>query len=154
MYPTFYSKLYVDLRDGLAATAIAARTANQGVWDQDATLPGFRLNSRRQLTDELVILPKLFPRLAEYLSLEDSGKVSLAGFPAFLAAHNDRLFTVPAARPPPSTRWSPAAARACSSPSRPNKSSSRKADCPFDRAGVETEPSGAPRPASSHKSLK
>jgi hypothetical protein len=43
-----------------------------------------------------VILPKLFRRLAEYLSLDETGKVSLAGFPAFLAAHNDRLFTVPA----------------------------------------------------------
>jgi protein-disulfide isomerase-like protein with CxxC motif len=43
-----------------------------------------------------VILPKLFRRLAEYLSLDEIGKVSLAGFPAFLAAHDDRLFTVPA----------------------------------------------------------
>ena len=96
MYPTFYSKLYVDLRDELAATAVAARTANKGVWDQDATLPGFRLSSRRQLTDQLVILPKLLRRLAEYLTLDESGKVSLAAFPAFLAAHHDHLFTVPA----------------------------------------------------------
>lgn len=54
------------------------------------------LRSRAQLTDQLVILPKLFRRLAEYLALDETGKVSLAGFPAFLAAHNDRLFTVPA----------------------------------------------------------
>ncbi|MGI3785732.1 MAG: hypothetical protein ACRYG2_33720, partial [Janthinobacterium lividum] len=32
----------------------------------------------------------------EYLTLDDTGGVSLTGFPAFLAAHNDRLFTVPA----------------------------------------------------------
>jgi hypothetical protein len=44
----------------------------------------------------VVLLPKLFRRLAEYLSLDDTGKVSLAGFPAFLAAHGDQLFTVPA----------------------------------------------------------
>jgi hypothetical protein len=42
------------------------------------------------------ILPKLFRRLAEHLALDETGKVNLAGFPAFLAAHNDRLFTVPA----------------------------------------------------------
>lgn len=87
--------MYVDLRDDLAAAAVAARTAGTGVWAQDATLPGFRLVSRAQLTEDLVILPKLFRRLAEYLSLDETGKVSLAGFPAFLAAHDDRLFTVP-----------------------------------------------------------
>ena len=41
-------------------------------------------------------MPKLFRRLAEYLTLDETGKVSLTGFPAFLAAHDDRLFTVPA----------------------------------------------------------
>lgn len=96
MYPTFYSKLYVDLRDELSATAVAARSAGKGVWAHDATLSGFSLRSRSQLTDDLVILPKLFRRLAEYLTLDDTGRVSLTRFPAFLAAHNDRLFTVPA----------------------------------------------------------
>lgn len=96
VYPTFYSKLYVDLRDELAKTAIAARSANKGIWAQDATLTGFTLRSRAQLTDELVILPKLFRRLAEYLSLDETGSVKLTRFHAFLAAHNDRLFTVPA----------------------------------------------------------
>jgi len=96
VYPTFYSKLYVDLREHLAAAAVTARDAGKGVWEQDATLGGFRLQSRTQLSEELVILPKLFRRLAEYLTLEETGKVNLAGLPAFLAAHDDRLFTVPA----------------------------------------------------------
>jgi endonuclease YncB( thermonuclease family) len=95
-YPTFYSKLYVDLRNALAEAAVAARDAGQGVWEHDGTLPGFRLRSRTQLTDELVILPKLFRRLAEYLTLDEPTNVSLAGFPAFLKADNDQLFTVPA----------------------------------------------------------
>src|SRR3954468_7173200 len=82
VYPTFYSKLYVDLREDLAAAAVAARTAGNGVWAQDATLTGVRLQFRTQLSEELVILPKLFRRLAEYLSLDDTGKVNLAGFPA------------------------------------------------------------------------
>ena len=42
-----------------------------------------------------MILPKLFRRLAEYLT-DAAGSVSLAGFPAFLEAHgDDRLYTVP-----------------------------------------------------------
>ena len=95
-YPTFYSKLYVDLRTALAEAAIAARQAGKGVWEHDGTLPGFRLRSRGQLTDQLVILPKLFRRLAEYLTLDAPKNVSLAGFPAFLQAGNDQLYTVPA----------------------------------------------------------
>jgi hypothetical protein len=75
---------------------VTARTAKKGVWAQDATLTGFRLVSRTQLTDRLVIVPKLFRRLAEYLSLDEAGTVNLAGFPAFLAVQNDRLFTVTA----------------------------------------------------------
>ena len=96
VYPTFYAMLYVDLRDDLAATAVAARAQKAGVWARDVTLEGFRLSSRTQLMDDLVILPKLFRRLAEYLALDETGTVSLAGFPAFLAAYGDRLFTVPA----------------------------------------------------------
>ncbi len=96
VYPTFYSKLYVDLREALAKTADTARRDRLGVWAHDVTLPGFELLSREQLEDELVVLPKLFRRLAEFLSLDESGSASLRGFRAFLAQHDDRLFTVPA----------------------------------------------------------
>lgn len=96
VYPTFYSKLYFDLRSDLAATSVGARTAKKGVWEHDATLPGFTLASRTQLEDDLVILPKLFRRLADYLTLDEPSSVDLAGLPAFLAARDDRLFTVPA----------------------------------------------------------
>lgn len=58
VYPTFYSQLYYDLRGELAATAVEAREAGRGVWAQDATLPGFTLTSRDQLSDEGVLLPK------------------------------------------------------------------------------------------------
>jgi endonuclease YncB( thermonuclease family) len=95
-YPTFYSKLYVDLRADLAATAVAARDAQRGVWAQDATLGGFALKSREQLQDEVVVLPKIFRRLAEYLTLDEPSSVDLGGFGAFLDAQKDLLFTVPA----------------------------------------------------------
>jgi hypothetical protein len=96
VYPTFYSKLYVDLREALAKEADRARAAHQGIWAQDVTHHGFDLTSRDQLENELVILPKLFRRLAEFLSLDETGSASLTGFRAFLAQHDDRLFTVPA----------------------------------------------------------
>ena len=43
-----------------------------------------------------MILPKLFRRLAEYLTLDNSGGVDLTGFLGFLQAKADRLFTIPA----------------------------------------------------------
>lgn len=95
VYPTYYSKLYVDLRAELTAAAGAARSAAQGVWANDVTTSGFELHDRSQLQEELVILPKLFRRLADYLSLDGTGGVDLSGFAAFLGARNDLLFTVP-----------------------------------------------------------
>jgi endonuclease YncB( thermonuclease family) len=95
VYPTFYSKLYVDLRTDLVATAVAARDSGTGIWAQDATQNGFDVESREQLQEQLVILPKLFRRLADYLTLDEPTTVDLAGLPAFLEAKDDQLFTVP-----------------------------------------------------------
>jgi endonuclease YncB( thermonuclease family) len=95
VYPTFYSLLYVDLRQAMADTAVAARESHTGVWKHDVTLRGFTLRSREQLRDELVILPKLFRRLVDYLALDESGGVSLTGFAHYLDTRDDRLFTVP-----------------------------------------------------------
>ena len=95
VYPTFYAKLYVDLRQAMSAAAVAARTARKGVWERDVTTSGFRLRTRSQLSDELVILPKLFRRLVDYLGLDEEGGVSLSGFAHYLDTRDDRLFTVP-----------------------------------------------------------
>lgn len=93
-YPTFYSLLYVDLRKAMADAAESARAGARCVWLKDVTTTGFELTSRDQLR-ELVILPKLFRRLVDYLDLDESGGVSLGGFAHFLDTRNDRLFTVP-----------------------------------------------------------
>ena len=95
VYPTFYSLLYPDLRQALADAAVAARGSGSGVWADDVTTSGFKLSSRKQLSDELVLLPKLFRRLADYLTLDETGGVSLSGFKAYLDTRDDRLFTVP-----------------------------------------------------------
>ena len=95
VFPTFYAQLYVELRAAMADVAGAARCGQTGVWAQDVTTAGFRLRSRAQLEDEVVVLPKLFRRLADYLALDETGGVDLAGFSRFLATRDDRLFTVP-----------------------------------------------------------
>jgi endonuclease YncB( thermonuclease family) len=92
-YPTYYSKLFPDLRNALTAAATQARTDQRGVWADDATTSGATIASLEALDDQLVILPKLFRRLVDYLALGD-GDISLAGFLAFLASRDDRLFVI------------------------------------------------------------
>lgn len=96
VYPTFYSRLFVDFREELAAVTVAARAATVGVWAHDETLSGATVRSATGLQDEVVLMPKLFRRLAEYLTDTGTAPVDLTGFTAFVAAHDDdRLYTVP-----------------------------------------------------------
>ncbi|WP_236809120.1 nuclease [Amycolatopsis albispora] len=94
-FPTFYSLLYVDLRQAMADAATAAREKKAGIWAHDVSTEGFRLTSRKQLQEEVVLLPKLFRRLVDYLGLDESGGVSLANFARYLDTRDDRLFTTP-----------------------------------------------------------
>jgi Staphylococcal nuclease homologue len=93
-YPTYYSKLFPDLRNALTAAANQARSDQRGVWADDATTSGAAITSLEALNDQVVILPKLFRRLVDYLAL-GAGDPSLAGFLAFLASRDDRLFVIP-----------------------------------------------------------
>ena len=93
-YPTFYTQLYVDLRNDLAEQAQAARAAGAGVFADDRTQSGVTVESLATLTDNAVILPKLFRRLAEYLQLSD-GDLSLAAFSEFVAQQADLVWIVP-----------------------------------------------------------
>jgi endonuclease YncB( thermonuclease family) len=92
-YPTYYSKLFVDLRAALNGAVEEARTAGRGVWPDDVTMKGVTVDSLATLTDVAVVLPKLFRRLVDYLSI-NNGDVSLAGLPAYLASRDDRLVVV------------------------------------------------------------
>ncbi len=86
----------IDGRGDAVQRSREAVDSKRGVWAEDATLAGLTLTSRAQLEDELVILSKLFRRLAEYLALDENpGSVSLDRFAGFLDAHADALFTVP-----------------------------------------------------------
>jgi endonuclease YncB( thermonuclease family) len=93
VYPTFYSKLYPELRVELTAAAQSARRSGTGVWASDATTSGATVTSLGDLNDHVVILPKLFRRLVDYLAL-GAGNVSLDRFTDFLASRDDRLFVI------------------------------------------------------------
>lgn len=92
-YPTFYRKLFPDLRTSMAEAAKAARAEQLGLWPKDVTQTGGRVARERSLSEDLVILPKLFRRLADYLALND-GDLSLDGFLDFLDQKDDRLFVL------------------------------------------------------------
>jgi endonuclease YncB( thermonuclease family) len=93
VYPTYYSKLFPDLRNALTAAADQARSDQAGVWVGDVTTTGAAVTSMEELDDRLVILPKLFRRLVDYLAL-GAGDISLDRFIGFLAARDDRLFVI------------------------------------------------------------
>lgn len=93
-YPTFYSKLYPDIRQELAVVTEKARKENKGLWALDKTNDGFVLEELATITDNVVILPKLYRRLLSYLAIND-GSVSLDGFLAYLKSTNDRIIILP-----------------------------------------------------------
>jgi endonuclease YncB( thermonuclease family) len=88
-YPTYYRALFPDLRKELTAAAKQARDNGLGVWARDATTTGFDVTGLDVLQDDILIVPKLFRRLVDYLHLGDS---SMAGFPAFLDQAGDKFF--------------------------------------------------------------
>lgn len=90
-YPTFYSGLPFHLRELLAEAAEKAKASAKGVWKVDRTLDGVKVMGMASLTDDrtgVVILPKLFRRLKDYLDFTGTAP-SLACFRAFLAGAQD-----------------------------------------------------------------
>lgn len=93
VYPTFYSRLYLDLRRALTAAAETARCQQLGLWTEDATNTGFELERLQTITEEAVILPKLFRRLISYLAINDDS-VDLSGFISYLEGNDDRVLVL------------------------------------------------------------
>ncbi|AZQ75102.1 MULTISPECIES: nuclease [Streptomyces] len=95
-YPTFYSGFPAELRRAMTAAALTAKAdPGKGIWNitsdtlGDVTLTGAKVTGMASITDNgAVILPKLFRRLKEYLSL---GNTSLACFPAYLGGAADKF---------------------------------------------------------------
>ncbi|MQS17168.1 thermonuclease family protein [Streptomyces kaniharaensis] len=98
VYPTFYSKLPQDLRTELTTVARQARTNGLGLWPKDVTTAtgGAVITGMSSLTNDVVILPKLFRRLVDHFNLVEQ---TLACFPAYLAGKEDNLKVLPANTP-------------------------------------------------------
>jgi predicted dehydrogenase len=72
-----------------------AREAQLGVWAEDRTNAGFEVEGLDSITEEHVVMPKLFRRLAEYL--EAGG--SVAGFKEFLEAKDEEVIVISTVHP-------------------------------------------------------
>lgn len=98
-YPTFYSGLPGYLRELLTEASEKARASGKGVWPVDKTLDGAAVASMASITDDktgVVILPKLFRRLKDYIDFTGVPNPSMACFRAFLAgAANDEYRLLP-----------------------------------------------------------
>ena len=90
-YPTYYRALFPDLRREFTAAAQSSRASGLGVWASDTTTTGADVTGLDALENDIVIVPKLFRRLVDYLHLGDP---SLAGFPAFLDQAADKFFVL------------------------------------------------------------
>lgn len=85
-YPTYYSGLFSDLRKKItAAVAQARKGGGKGIWPKDKTTKGFIVSSLASVTDDVVILPKLFRRIINFIG--NGG--SIDGFKDYLAANPD-----------------------------------------------------------------
>jgi hypothetical protein len=91
-YPTFYSKLDIDLRREFVRQVSKARPS-KGLWPGDQTQTGTDVVDLQTVTDHAVMMPKLFRRLVDYLQLNDDDP-SLAGFASCPAERDERLLVV------------------------------------------------------------
>ena len=89
-YPTFYQGLFADLRAKLAEASLTARGAALNIWSEDRTNAGFDVPDLLAITDRHVILPKLFRRIAEYMT----GGGQIAGFKQYLEARQEGVTIV------------------------------------------------------------
>ena len=90
-YPTYYKGLFPNLRETMTGAVARTREEGLGVWAEDRTNSGFRVEGLKSLSEEHVILPKLFHRLAEYLQAGGS----VAGFDEFLEGRAEEIVVIP-----------------------------------------------------------
>jgi hypothetical protein len=85
-YPTFYTTMEGDLLDFFAEIASASRKDRVGIWDLDQT-NDFTLTSTSTVTDDIIILPKLFRRLVAFFH----ARSNFAHLASYLANEEDRV---------------------------------------------------------------
>ena len=85
-YPTYYTGLFPDLRKKITSAVTQARKGGgKGIWPKDKTTKGFTVSSLSSVTDDEVILPKLFRRIINFMG----GGGSIGGFKDYLAVNPD-----------------------------------------------------------------
>ncbi|MBK7386919.1 MAG: nuclease [Methanothrix sp.] len=89
-YPTYYNGLFSDLRLPLTRAMARARSEGRGVWPYDLTTKGFSVPCMDPLTEDVVILPKLFRRLVDYMG--EGGMMN--GFRDHLSARCEPLVRI------------------------------------------------------------
>jgi len=89
-YPTYYNGLFSDLRMTFTDAMIRAKSEGKGVWPSDRTNRGFSVSDLAALTENIVILPKLFRRIVDYMGA--GGKID--GFKDHLMNNCDPLVRI------------------------------------------------------------
>lgn len=90
-YPTYYHGLFFDFREEFTKAVKKARKNKKGVWKQDKTSKGFQVKTIEDITENNLIMPKLFRRIIEHLG---DGK-TMDTFHEFLMVKCDFLVTLP-----------------------------------------------------------
>ena len=88
-YPTFYDGMFYDLRELFAEATAQARKAQTGIWSKDTTNAYFHVGSLADITEEHVILPKLFRRMTAYI--KQHGTFDAQGFLASLREQPEQV---------------------------------------------------------------
>lgn len=66
-YPTYYQSLFGDLRQVMSQAVHQARAERLGFWPEDRTAEGFTADNLSVIVNDIIIMPKLFRRLVEYM---------------------------------------------------------------------------------------
>lgn len=88
-YPTFYDGMFYDLRELFAEATAQARKAQTGIWSKDTTTAYFHVSSLTDITEQHVILPKLFRRMTDYI--KQHGTFDPQGFIAALREQPEQV---------------------------------------------------------------
>jgi endonuclease YncB( thermonuclease family) len=85
VYPTFYGALYPALRQVFADIAAKARHEKRGIWQHHQDVFEFERQPSVHILEELVMMPKLFRRLATHLGRNGA----ISNFRGFLQESKD-----------------------------------------------------------------
>jgi len=91
-YPTFYDGLFYDLRELFAAETQKVRAQKKGLWAADSSHKFMQVHSLADVTDNLVILPKLFRRMVAFF--KDNPVFDPIKFLQFLDKGNERVLVL------------------------------------------------------------